>query len=67
MNRMPLYTVVAPPTAVVRVPWAARAVAVAGYVGFALDDDAVTVAIVAVDEECQEEGQEEEDAVPAYR
>ena len=48
--------------AVVRVTRAARAVAAAGVVGLALDNH--TVAVVAVDEQRQQEGDEEEDAVP---
>jgi hypothetical protein len=48
-----------------RVPWAARAVAVTGAMDFALHDDAVAVmAVMAVDEEGEEGGDEEEDDVP---
>jgi hypothetical protein len=48
-----------------RVPWAARAVAVTGAMDFALYDDAVAVvAVMAVDEQGEECGDEEEDDVP---
>jgi hypothetical protein len=50
-----------------RVPWAARGVAVTRAVDFALYDDAVTVvAVMAVDEEGEEAGDEEEDDVPDF-
>jgi phage-related baseplate assembly protein len=48
-----------------RVAGAARAVAVTRAVDFALDDDAVAVvAVMSVDEECEDAGDEEEDDVP---
>jgi hypothetical protein len=47
----------------VRSAWAARVV-VAGAVNLALDDYAVT-AVVAVDKQCQNAGEEEEDAIPS--
>jgi hypothetical protein len=47
------------------VAWAARAMAVARAVDFALYDDAVAViAVMAVDEEGEEGGDEKEDDVP---
>jgi hypothetical protein len=55
------------PAAVVRVARRARAVAavaVAGVVSLALDDDLVAAAKVAVDQQRQHKGEEEEDAVP---
>lgn len=54
--------VAATAVAVVRVARAAGAVAVAGSVNLALNDDTI-IAVVAVDQESQEEGNEEEDAV----
>ena len=49
----------------VRSARAARVVAVTGAVDFALNDDAVTaVAVMTGDEECQQAGDEEEDAIP---
>jgi hypothetical protein len=48
-----------------RVPWAARSVAVTRAVDFALYNDTVAVvAVMAVDEEGEESGDEEEDDVP---
>jgi hypothetical protein len=50
-----------------RVARAARAVTMAGRVGCALNDDAVAgavVAVITVDQERKQEGDEEEDDVP---
>lgn len=50
-----------------RVARAARAVAVTRAVDFALDDDAVAiVAVVSVNEECEDASNEEEDDVPDF-
>ena len=59
-----LLHIVASATAVVRMAGAARTVAVARGVMLALDHDAIAGVVVAVDEQREEEGQEEEDAVP---
>lgn len=51
--------------ALVRVARAAGSVAMTRSVDFALNDDAVAVmAVVAVDQECEKGGDEEEDDVP---
>lgn len=47
----------------VRAAWAARAVAMAGSVNFALVDD-IVIAVMAMDEKSQKHGNEEENAVP---